>query len=199
MVTTVLLVRHAAHPLLGRILCGRMPGVHLDEAGERQAARLAEAMATHRPAALHSSPARRCLETAMPLGRACNVIPTPTDALDEIEYGAWTGLGFDQLRDDPKWSRWNEARADASPPDGESMCAAQRRAVAWLHTIRAEHEDGLVVGVSHADIIKALLLWCLGLSLDAHHRFDIDPASVSALIVWEGGAKVHRMNQEVAA
>jgi probable phosphoglycerate mutase len=52
--------------------------------------------------------------------------------------------------------------------------------------------------VSHGDVIKAVLAGVLGLSLDAHARFEISPGSVSALAVWDGGGKVLRMNESIA-
>ena len=68
-----------------------------------------------------------------------------------------------------------------------------------LERAREEHPEGGVVLVSHGDVIKAMVAGVLGLPLDAHARFDIAPASVSALAVWEGGGKVLRMNETVAA
>jgi len=56
-----------------------------------------------------------------------------------------------------------------------------------------------VVLVSHADVIKAALLYHLGLPLDAHARFDVDPASISTLAVGDWGAKVIRLNEVVTA
>ena len=62
----------------------------------------------------------------------------------------------------------------------------------------AEHPDGRVVLISHGDVIKAVLAGVLGLPLDAHARFEISPASVSALAMWDGGGKVLSMNETVA-
>lgn len=195
---TVLLVRHAAHPLVGRVLCGRMSGVHLDEVGQAQAGRLACALASRRPAAIHSSPLPRCLETADAIATACDLIVQPCAALTEIDFGAWTGKAFAALAGDQEWERWNVARSKACPPSGESMQAAQDRVGAWLRRLPAEAPDTTVVAVSHADVIKAALMAWLGLPLEAHDRFDIDPASVSTLLLWEGGGKVARLNEEVA-
>lgn len=195
MATTVLLVRHAAHPLVGRVLCGRMAGVHLDEAGRAQAARLAARLASIRPDVVHSSPLPRCLETAEPLAAQHGLPVVPCPALTELDFGAWTGRSFAALDAEPTWMRWNTARAESRPPDGESMRDAQGRAVDWLRRVQAGHPDATVLAVSHADVIKGMLLWCLGLTLDAHQRFDIDPCSISALLLWDGGGKVLRMNE----
>jgi probable phosphoglycerate mutase len=197
--TTILLARHAAHPLLGKVLCGRMPGVKLDAVGRSQAVRLAARLVAAQADALLSSPIGRAVDTAAVIADATGLTAQPCDAFNEIDFGAWTGARFAALADDPAWSRWNAARAEACPPGGEPMSHAQARAVAGVQQIQATHPQGTVIAVSHADIIKAVLLWCLGLPLDAHMRFDIDPASISAIALWENGGKVLWMNQGVTA
>ncbi|WP_431270363.1 histidine phosphatase family protein [Dankookia sp. P2] len=176
-----------------------MPGVALDEAGRGQAARLGTALATHRPNALFTSPMSRARATAIAIETASGLAARPCDALNEIDFGEWTGASFADLAGDPAWSRWNSQRSEARPPGGEPMYLAQARVVAGIQRMRAALPDGKVVAVSHADIIKAALLWCLGLTLDAHMRLDIDPASISAMVLWEDGGKVLWINQGVTA
>ncbi|MDO9712335.1 histidine phosphatase family protein [Paracraurococcus lichenis] len=199
MAASILLVRHATHPLVGKVLCGRAPGVSLGAAGRDQAARLGAALAGRHPAAICTSPVERARDTADAIAAACRVPASLDDALDEIDFGDWTGQSFDRLAGDPAWARWNAARGEACPPGGESMHQAQARAVAGIQRLRTAHPDGTVVAVSHADVIKAVLMWCLGLPLDRYHAFDIDPASVSTLLLWDGGGKVVRMNEGIAA
>lgn len=51
--------------------------------------------------------------------------------------------------------------------------------------------------VSHCDIIRGLIAYYLGLPLDNLLRFDIDPASVSRLVVGSWGARVMSMNERL--
>ena len=199
MAATVFLVRHAAHDRVDRVLCGRMPGVGLGEAGRRQAEALARRFAGGGVDAVWTSPLQRARETAEPIAARLGLSARASDALCEIHFGAWTGQAFDALRDDPRWRRWNEARASGRPPGGEAMAEAQARAAGEVERARAEHPDGRVVLVSHGDVIKAVLAGVLGLSLDAHARFEISPGSVSALAVWPGGGKVLSMNEAAAS
>ncbi|TCZ61323.1 histidine phosphatase family protein [Roseicella aquatilis] len=198
MESTILLVRHASHPLLGRTLCGRMPGVSLDDAGRAQAARLGARIAARAPAAIHTSPLERARETADLLAEACGCPVLPCDGLNEIDFGAWSGQDFPALADDPRWTTWNEARATSRPPGGESMVEAQVRVVAALDGLRRRHPGRVVVAVSHADVIKAAILWAVGASLDAYHRIEIGPAGVSALALRDGGATLLSMNEGLA-
>lgn len=121
---TVLLVRHAVHDRLGRRLRGA--------------------------SAIYSSPAERARQTAAPIAAASGLEALVDPALDEIDFGAWTGARFDDLADDPSWQGWNNARDAHRPPGGESMQETQHRMAAWLAAVGACHEDGTVVAVGAA-------------------------------------------------
>ncbi len=197
MATTIFLVRHAEHELLGRVLCGRMPGVSLGEAGWQQALRLGRRLQREGLAALYTSPLTRTRETAAVIGQQCGLAADIATEFEEIDFGRWTGASFDRLNPDPAWQGWNAERASGRPPGGESMAEAQARAVAGVRRIEALHPEASVAIVSHADVIKSVLAWCLGLSMDFHARFEIGPASVSAMAMYGTGTKVLWMNEAV--
>lgn len=207
MATTLLLVRHADHELLGRVLAGRMPGVSLSSMGRSRAEALARrleelARGGMDIAAVQSSPRERALETARPIAAALGLPCETMPALDEIEFGAWTGKRFTDLDGDPLWREWNGARGRARPPGGESMAEARDRLLAHLADLCAAYPDGRVVLVSHADMIKAALLHVLGLPPEAYGRIEVDPAGVSAVVLgpWGGPwtGKVLSLNERMA-
>ena len=199
MTTTVFFVRHATHDWLNRILCGRMPGVTLGAEGRAQAAALAVRLQREPIAAVYASPLERARETAQPLAEGLRLDVQIRDALNEIDVGAWSGRTFDDLRDDPHWTRWNTARNVTRPPGGETMLEAQVRIVSAIERLCAAHPEQSVALVSHGDVIKAALAYYLGLTLDAILRFDISPASVSTLVVGDWGAKILSMNEGAVA
>jgi probable phosphoglycerate mutase len=192
--TTFFLVRHAAHDRLDRVLCGRMPGVALGETGLAQAERVAERLAGQGIDALYTSPLERARMTAEPIARRLGREARVLEALNELEFGEWSGRDFSALQDDPRWAAWNTARHLARPPGGETMLEAQTRVLGGLERLRAEYGEGRVALVSHADVIKAVLAFCLGIPLDGLQRFDVEPASVSTVVMGEWGAKVLAMN-----
>lgn len=179
--TTFLLIRHASHALVHRALVGRMPDVHLSEAGCAEAEQLAQRLAHLPVAALYVSPLERAKETAAPLARAFRVPARVCDDLIDIDFGDWTGCGFDDLAGDPAWQHWNAFRSLGVAPNGESMLAVQARAVSALAQINAAHAGEVVAVVSHGDIIRAALAHYLGVHLDLFQRMEIRPASVSVL------------------
>src|SRR3954452_10074827 len=123
----IYLVRHASHPLLGRVLCGRSVDIGLGAEGRRQARALADRLASERIDLIQCSPRRRARETAEEIGVAIGRLPEIAPALDEHDPGEWAGLTFDALTRDPRWQTWNEHRGSARPPQGESMREVQQR------------------------------------------------------------------------
>ena len=186
----VILVRHGSHDRLNRILCGRMPGVSLGEQGRREAEALAPALAGFGASALLSSPRTRTLETARPMAKALGLAISEEPGLDEIDFGDWTGRPFAELAADPLWQAWNAHRANNRPPRGESMGEAQARALATLST----RPEECLIAISHGDVIRAVLLGILGLSIDAYDRLVIEPASISVVELWSGGGRVCSVN-----
>ncbi|WP_237213958.1 histidine phosphatase family protein [Falsiroseomonas oryziterrae] len=198
MALRLLLTRHAAHGDAGRVLSGRTDRTGLSEEGRAQASRLARRLRRDGPRHLVASPRRRAQETARILGEALRLEPRSDPALDEIEFGAWTGRSFAELGDAPGWPAWNEQRAVGRAPGGEAMHEVQSRVLVWAEGLHASGLDGAVVAVSHADVIKAAVCAYLGLSLDAHLRFDIAPGSLSGIELWQGGGRVLFVNEAPA-
>ena len=197
---TLYLVRHAAHDRVHDTLCGRMPGVTLGDTGQGQAARVAERFAGENIAAVWSSPLERARETAAPIAQKLNIPVQVSEALNEIDFGGWTGRRFDALRDDVTWASWNRARSATRPPGGEPFSAAQARVVSFLKELAARHPGAGVVAVTHGDLIRAALCAFLNCqSLDDFRLFEVAPASVTTLVMWGDGWKVLGLNEAAAA
>jgi broad specificity phosphatase PhoE len=196
--TTFFLVRHAAHDQVGSVLCGRMTGVNLGSVGREQARRLAVRLENESVASIQSSALERARQTAEPVAARVAQRVELNEGLMEIDFGAWSGRRFDDLERDPGWASWNKARAVSRPPDGETMLEAQARIVGAMERLGRAYPDRAVVLVSHGDVIKAALLYHLGLPIDAFARFDIDAASISTVVVGGWGSKVVRLNEMVA-
>ena len=128
-------------------------------------------------------------------GAAC-MEPEIVDAVDEIDFGDWTGRDFADLADDPAWERWNSARATSAAAGGEAMADVQRRAVAHVSRLARACPGTRIAIVSHCDIIRAVVAHYLGLSLDQILSFDVDPASVSTLVVGDWGGRVVGLNAD---
>ncbi len=184
---TVILVRHGRSTANATgVLAGRLPGVHLDEAGVEQAAAVGERLAGVRLAAAVTSPLERCRETCKEItGRQATSLRASSDKqLSECDYGEWQGRPLKELAREKLWKTVQAQPSAATFPAGESMRAMQDRAVAAVRRhdarIAAEHGDDAVwLAVSHGDVIKSILADALGTHLDLFQRIHVDPASVS--------------------
>jgi probable phosphomutase (TIGR03848 family) len=184
---TVILVRHGRSTANATgVLAGRLPGVHLDDAGVKQAAAVGERLAGVRLAAAVSSPLERCRETAREITtRQAGALRAGTDKqLSECDYGEWQGRALKDLAREKLWKTVQAQPSAATFPGGESMRAMQDRAVAAVRRhdarVAAEHgPDAVWLAVSHGDVIKSILADALGTHLDLFQRIHVDPASVS--------------------
>ncbi|MET1756648.1 histidine phosphatase family protein [Novosphingobium sp. RD2P27] len=196
MTATITLIRHAAHSHLGHILSGRSPHVALSQEGRSQADLIASRLSGTAWDAIHSSPVQRALETAQAIASHCTGIEAQVaHQLDELDFGDWSGRAFAELDEDPRWATWNESRATAIAPNGESMAAAQERAWSHIERTALASPNATIAMVTHCDIIRAVVARVLGLSLDHYGRFDVDPASCTRLAVGDWGAKVLSLNE----
>jgi len=157
---------------------------------------LAERLSREAIALVQASPLERTMETAERIAAANGCTAEPAEPLIEIDFGAWTGRSFAELDDDPEWQSWNERRADGCCPGGERMAEAQARFVDHLFASAARH-PGPIAMVTHCDIIRAGVAHVLGVSLDAIHRFEVAPASISTIAIDGGGARLVQLNERV--
>jgi probable phosphoglycerate mutase len=196
--TTFYLVRHGEHDRVDRTLCGRMPGVVLNARGKEQARAVGRRLASLQPLRILTSPLERARGTADIIGEGTGCAVEDAEALREIDCGEWTGKAFDDLHKDPRWKDWNEARAVTRPPGGEMMIEVQARVVSYLERLRRLYESARLILVSHSDVIKAAILFHIGVSLDLFSRIEVAPGSISTLIIGDWGAKLVSLNETCA-
>ncbi|MBE7201037.1 MAG: histidine phosphatase family protein, partial [Parafilimonas terrae] len=147
--------------------------------------------------------------TAAPIAARHGLSVEVDEGLNEIDCGDWTGKRFDELPGDPRWADWNRHRESASTPGGETMRAVRSRAMDAVRRHGAASgrhgaasgrhgtADPTVAVVSHSDVIKAVVCGVLGLSLDRHDAFAVDPASITTLHIWGETMRVARLNEAV--
>jgi broad specificity phosphatase PhoE len=202
--TTVLLVRHGHAEPVDRWLAGRRAGIPLSARGRLEVTALADALRAvpRRPTAVYSSPLERAWETAQMLAAADLVAVVMREAFTEIEYGAWTGKTLGELNSVPAWHAYNTDREHSRPPGGESLAGVQARALWELGRARSLHPGEVILVVSHADVIRAVLAHYTQARLNDAQRFTVDTASVTTLELGAQGGIVLGVNQhatEIAA
>jgi probable phosphomutase (TIGR03848 family) len=194
--TTFLLIRHGLTDAVGTLMTSHQAGVHLNATGRDQAARL-PARLGHAPiAAIYASPLERTRETAQAIADARGLRVEIEPRFIEVDFGTWTGRRFADMAPDAGWQLYNAVRSVTRPPGGESLLDVQRRAVAALLELRERHPNEVVAVVSHADTLRAILLYFLGMPIDFVQRLDLSPAGISVLHLGDGAPRVSQINGE---
>jgi len=193
------LVRHGEHALQGRIIAGRTSGIGLSPKGRAETAAVAERLARDKIDALYASPLDRTRETAAILADRLDLPVGIREDVNEVDFGEWTGLTFDQVRADKRWLPWQNCRSIAAIPGGESWRQVQDRTVGALFDLRRRHPEGTVVVVTHGDVIRAALLFVLGMPLDLYNRIEVGTGSISTIRIEENQIRVPALNERPRA
>lgn len=195
----LLLIRHGENDYVktGK-MAGRIPGIHLNERGQKQAQALGEALKHVPIKAIYSSPLERALETAQPIAESHQLTIGQEPDLMDTDMGNWQGKSLKVLRLMKLWKIVQSAPSRFRFPEGESFMEAQTRYVRALERIVARHNKprDIMAVVFHADPIKLAVAHFLGMPLDHFQRLSCDTGSMTALYVGEMGANLIKLNQK---
>ncbi len=123
-------------------------------------------------AKVFSSPLMRCVQLAQEFAVTVNT----DDRLLEVNFGDWENSRFDSI-DRHVMQQWTENFVNQPPPHGESFVdLCQRTTSFWQHLLTIDSEQ--VVVVTHAGVIRALLVHILEIPLANAFQFQIDLGSV---------------------
>ena len=194
----LLLIRHGENDFVktGK-LPGHLPGVHLNEKGQKQAQALGDALKDVPINAIYSSPLERAIETAEPIAKARNLQIIQEPDLRDANVGKWQGKSLKVLRLMNAWKVVQNSPSRFQFPEGESFIHVQTRIANALENIIRKHNkpQHIVAVVFHADPIKLAIAHLIGLPLDHFQRLACDTGSVSALYVSDMDAHLLKLNQ----
>jgi broad specificity phosphatase PhoE len=168
----------------------------LTDAGHAQAEAVACRLAATPVAALYSSPLLHARETAEWIAKPHRLEVLLEPALREMEFGAWEGLTPDEVatRSPAGWAAWQDSPQALTSHGGESLAAVATRVAGIVERLRGAHHDGSVVIVSHAIVIRLMVLSALGLGPERLWSVDASPAGVTELEISRDWTTLHRMN-----
>ncbi|MFN8413960.1 MAG: histidine phosphatase family protein [Anaerolineales bacterium] len=194
----LLLIRHGENDYVktGK-MAGRLPGVHLNERGQKQAQALGDALKNVPLTALYSSPLERAIETATPIATVRNLTIVQNPDLMDTDVGKWQGKSLAVLRLKKEWKIVQSAPSRFKFPEGESFLDLQSRIANVLEGLIKKHNKpkDIIAVVFHADPIKLAVSHFLGLPLDHFQKLSCDTGSLTLLHVGEAGANLVKLNQ----
>jgi probable phosphoglycerate mutase len=194
------MIRHGENEYVAKgRLAGRLPGVHLNENGRRQAEALAQALSQAPIKAVYASPLERCMQTAQPLADQLTLPVVPREGLLEIDFGDWQDKTLKQLSRRKLWKVVQGNPSRMRFPDGETFANAQMRVVAELEALSSQHDPkDMIACFSHSDLIRLAIAYYIGTPLDLFQRIAVSPASISTLHLGAFGARVVHVNHAVS-
>jgi len=194
METRFLLVRH---PETEANVDGRLVGrgdTPYTVRGRQQRELLAERVASWGPDVILSSPLRRAREVAEDAQTRCQARLVLDDRLTELDFGVAEGLTYAQIGE--RGIAFDFRSLDAPVCEsGESRRAIYLRSAAAA----SDHasDAARIAIVSHGGVFRSLLAHLVGLPIDFIWSFDIRPAAVCEIHVFDGFGMVHSFESSV--
>ena len=184
----VYLVRHGQTAWnVGEIFRGRAD-IPLDETGKREVHLAGETLRDETLHAVYSSPLSRSMETAENIAKFHDISVTPLDAIVDISYGEWEGLGNQEVQQKyPELhALWLSEPHKVLFPGGESLDEVRSRTIAALDDLLVKHQEENFALVAHRVPNKVICCALMGLDNSHFWRIQQDTASTN-LFVYRNG------------
>lgn len=196
--TKVLLVRHGHVPGISPERFRGRTDIELTDRGVAEAHKTADWIArVWQPAALYTSPLKRCIDTSAAIAKKCEVSVEILSALNDLNYGEWQWQTHEAIaaRSPVLYHRWRATPHLMRFPKGESLQELVARAADALRFVIERHPAETVVLVTHESVNRALLLQVLEQPLSAYWRLAQDPCAINEIAVASDRVSVIRVNE----
>ena len=181
--TRLYLIRHgevekAYHKVFG----GRID-MNLSPLGHEQVRALARFLRPAPPDVLYASPMRRVQQTLAPLAEETGLKPILMEGLREVDFGAWTGLSWDEVQQKHGVSAfsWLHQLEDGTIERAETVPEFRKRVEVSIDQILTEAPGKTVAVICHGGVIRMLLSILLELPFRKMSIFEIEYASVTKI------------------
>jgi len=170
--------------------------VPLAPEGLRQCEAVATTLASQIVATVDASPLERARASAEVIARPHRLPVVTEPAFREMAFGAWEGLtrGEVAARFPDDYERWRTTPHLLRIGGGETLGEVGARVTAGVRELLEAHDGETVVLVSHAVVIRLVVLAALGLGHERLWTVDAAPAGITEIEYEPGWATVHRMN-----
>ncbi len=187
MKTSLYFIRHAeVEETYHRVFGGRID-MGLSDRGHQQAAALAGWLRNRTFDTVYASPMQRVQLTLAPFREHHPNEPVILDGLREVDFGAWTGFGWNAVEEKFGMSAfdWLEHMEHGRIHEAEPIDAFRQRVAQSIHFVLEKSRGKIVAVFAHGGVIRMALSVLLGLPMRKFEHFEIDYASVSWLDVGE--------------
>src|SRR5262245_4578802 len=170
--------------------------IPLSEEGRRQCEAVATALAASHATSVWASPLERARVSAEIVAKPHHLDLRLDQAFREMGFGSWEGLTRAEVADrfPREWKLWNTTPAEFSVPGAEPLTAVAERVATGLDALRDEFDGQTVILVTHAIVVRLIVLAAMGLGPERLWAVDAAPGGISELEYRTDWVTVHRMN-----
>jgi len=182
--TKVYIVRHGQTAWnLEEVFRGRAD-IPLDETGKKEVHLAGEALKDEILHAVYSSPLSRSMETAENVAKFHDLPVTPLEAIIDISYGEWEGVGLKEVQQQSPdlYELWLQEPHKIRFPQGETLEEVRSRTMEALEELLKKHHNENIVLVAHRVPNKVLCCALLGLDNSNFWRIQQDTASTNLFV-----------------
>jgi len=131
-----------------------------------------------------TSPLQRCLEFAQLVAEEDEIDLQIDKSFQEIDFGLWEGLSPDKImkNEADNLKAWWQSPTRITPPQGEDFHEFQARVLKALKQMVADNKGEKLLLVTHAGVIRVILMFVLGMQEENLFRLNVDNASFSIMI-----------------
>ncbi len=194
--TRLLLIRHGEVEARYQKIFGGRIDMNLSPRGKRQAKILADYLRFKTIDAIYASPMKRVQQTLAPTLKIKKQMQTIFPDLREIDFGDWTGHGWEAVRSKYNFAvhEWLHKIEDPGSPNGESGKNFRARVEPCLREIIQKHPGQNVAIFCHGGVIRMIISILLELPLPKTNAFEIEYASITQVALHPHMAEVELLN-----
>ncbi len=194
--TRLLPIRHAeVERRYQRVFGGRI-NMGISPRGHAQAAILADFLQRQTLDAIYASLMQRVHQTLAPLLN--NGAPRPVVLADlrEVDFGDWTGLNYEQVRQSfgVSASAGLEELERGTIPNAETVATWGARVEPPLRRIIADHTGQTIAVFCHGGTTRMMLAILLELPLSKTEAFELDYASITEVAIGAERTRIELLN-----
>lgn len=199
------LLRHAEVDVRYHRVFGGHIDMDLSPKGHEQAGALAGYLKNTKFDAVYASPMKRVQQTLAPFFSLNTANPRESEGrpeplirpgLKEVNFGDWTGLGWEEVRSRFNVSpfQWLDLLDREGIPNSESGKVFRARVEPCVREILGKHHGQSVVVACHGGTVRMILSILLDLPFSKMSIFEIDYASLTRVLVASHKTEVQLLN-----
>lgn len=178
----ITLLRHGEVEL-GNVFCGSTDPALSDKGWEQMQKSLESEESWDK---IITSPLQRCHEFAESLATQEERVLLVNDSFQEIDFGDWEESSPKEVleSDAEILNAWWKAPTRVIPSNGEAFLDFRSRVLKAFHDMVETHQGENLLLVTHAGVIRVILMHILGMQDENLFRLNVDYASMTRLRIY---------------